>query len=257
MRSVLLLDLLFTFVAITDAMDSWAFDDESLFSNSNLALDASVLPVKELALAPSDQNESPSLFALDLPPENSETDTSGLLPWDLNGDSALGSSFDDLGIHDSFKLADCSASENLTPFDKLRTRRNENLGKCEQNPDGLTGDTQRDPESIQKLLETQLGAEEIPMAGLTSKDQNQFCFLLSLGVLPWGVCSSGDPADELLVIMDPITINGNPQALAYTLSHCTLGTSTSICTEHAYLQIPFTIHRHFEAVADFLTFLYL
>lgn len=223
MRSLLLLDMFFTLPAILAALDSWPSNDESLFSDPDLALDASALPSNELALAPSDQTESPSLFDSDLLPENSETDTPWSFSWDLNDDSSLGSSLDDVGVDNSFELADCSASESLHFFGKSRVRRNDHLGICKKKPDAATGESEGwDLESFQRALDIRPGAEEKPTELTNSEQQNRFCFLLTLGALPWGVCSSGNPADEVLVVMDPIMINGNPQSIAYKLSHCTL-----------------------------------
>ena len=234
MRSVLLLDALFSLTAITATMDSWPSNDESLFSDSDLAMDAPALPINELALGPSDQDESswlfdPDLVSLldpDLLPATSETDTSGLQFWDLDDASTLGSSIDDVEMDNSFQLADCSASESLPLFGKSRAKRNDNLGVCKETPDaasdGLEGWTL---ERLERALNGRPGAAETPEGALNSEEQHEICSLLSLGALPWGVCSSGNPADEVLMVVDPIIIKGNPQTLAYTLFHCRLGMS--------------------------------
>lgn len=229
MRWLLLLGVSFTLLAINGAMDSWPSNDDSLFSDSDWALDSPALPSDDLALVPLDQDNSPPLFDTDLPSVNSETDLSESIPWAFNDDPTLSpsSSFDDLSLADSFQLADCSASsENLPLFSKSRIRRNDSPGVCEPNPDGTSSDGLEglDLGRIQRELDVRLNPVET-MKGTLNDEHNEFCTLLTVGALPWGVCSSGNPADELLVVTDPITVKGNPQSLAYKLSHCTLCTS--------------------------------
>ena len=227
MRSLLLLDVLFTLFAINRAIDSWPSNDNLFFSDSDFAQDSPALPGDDLALVPLDQDNSPPLFDTDLPPVSSGTDPSGSIPWALNDDLTLSPSFDDLSLDGSFQLADCSASsENLPLFSKSRIRRNDSPGICKQNPDGTSPDGLEglDLGHIQREQDFRLNPVEKAKGALNGDELNEFCSLLTVGALPWGVCNSGNLADELLVVMDPILVNGNPQTLAYTLSHCTLCT---------------------------------
>ena len=230
MRFSLLLDLLFTLSATTATLDSWPSTDDSLFAASDSTFDSPALPANELASTSLFQDDSPSPFKTDLLPENPETDPPGLIPWDLNNDSSLGPLFENLSVDDSFQLADCSASsENGPLFSKSRTRRNDSPGICEPRADSTPPDGTEellDLGRLQRELDVRLNPVDETKGTLNAEELNEFCSLFTVGVLPWGVCSSGNLADELLVAVDPITVNGGPQTLAYTLTHCTLGTSS-------------------------------
>lgn len=279
MHILFLLDVLFTHLVIITAVGSWPSNDDSLFFGSDSALDTSALSANELNTAPSDRNELPSLFGTDSPPETSELGSSGLPLWDLNDDPTLGPSFNDVGVDNNFKLADCSASGELPLFSKSRVRRNDNLGVCQPKLDDTPaipgGINQLDFDRIEKAIDNQLGPIEKIKETSNTEDQNQFCFLLTAGSLPWGVCSSGDLADELLVVVDPIMINGFPQALAYTLKHCTLCTLIHLSLSILFLKkkkqctiswfwfftppqiFPSPLRPSFELKADFRSFRFL
>lgn len=226
MRSLFSLHVSFTLLAIIAAMDSWFSNDDSLLSASDMEWNSPASPDDGLALKPWDQNDLPSRFDPDFLPQNSGTDPSGFLSWGVNDVSTMGSSFDDLGADHPFDLVDCSSSDHLPLLDNSRVRRNDNGAVCQQKTDGADGGTEVwDIQRIQKALDSWTGAVGRLNGALSGGEQNKFCSLLSFGVLPWGVCSSGNLADEVLEAIDPITIDGNPQNLAYTLSHCTLGMS--------------------------------
>lgn len=70
-----------------------------------------------------------------------------------------------------------------------------------------------DPETRQRLDSVQI-----------NPDHNPYCFLLTAGILPWGVCSSGNDLDEILLADRMVfpSYSTNP-TLLYQLNHATLG----------------------------------
>lgn len=234
MRFFLLLGLLFTLLAPTATLDSWPSTDGSLFAVSGSTFDPPALPANELASTSLFQDDSPSLFTEFLPGTPENADPPGLIPWDLNDDSTFNPPFDNVSLDESFpfQIADCSAStstENLPLFSKSRIRRDKSPAICEPRDDGTPSDGTKDLLDLGRLqreLDIRLNPIVKPKEALDpeAEEHNEFCYLFTLGVLPWGVCSSGNLADEMLVVMDPITVNGSPQSVAYTLTHCTLGT---------------------------------
>lgn len=110
-------------------------------------------------------------------------------------DGLTGSPFsNDDALDKDFQLADCSSLETLFP---VRVRRLDGSGNCKysaaeshsssedtfQEPmDLLSGD----PDILDKLTET-----------MRNKAANTQCVFYTLSILPWGVCSSGWPPDEI------------------------------------------------------------
>lgn len=61
------------------------------------------------------------------------------------------------------------------------------------------------------------------VAARRNRDHNSFCYLFSEGILPWGVCSSGDP-DDVYKTSEQLHVITVGFFDAYELTHCTLGT---------------------------------
>lgn len=191
--------------------------DESLFSDSSVPLDL-------------DQIASPSPFDLSVLPGEPEADASELLPWGENDDSVfLSPSLDVAAADDFFQLADCSASGDLPAFGKSRVRQLDESGLCVGptpavgtqsgsakggNSDMIDLDTLLQSDNIQKMLEDHFANEK----------RNPFCFWYTSGLFPWGVCSSGNPADETPALSTPMQQDLYNRFLPeFTLSHGTLG----------------------------------
>lgn len=226
MRSRLLLEIVFSFLLN-------AFAIGAVFSDQDLIFNGAAL---------SDPMESTSLVNLDDWPQDMATlDTSQLLASGENSEEfVFGPSLDmDLA---SFDLVDCTGStiEDVSIFSKSRVRRFDvsNGASCLdpslQPSSPLTGqgmDFGPMQERLRRILDAQPGAIGLLQQALRIPGQNPLCYVVTLGVLPWGICSSGDPADEDPTTMTPMSINGVIQVIAYSLTHCTKGTYLQLNAE--------------------------
>lgn len=122
-----------------------------------------------------------------------------------------------------FQLADCSSSSDLFPATgKSRLRR---LDRCRgsQNSDPTSSDGFPPfgvPSKVINDLEKMLG---LPAYEDDSR-QNSICRLVTANVLPWGVCSSGNPSDITVANTDYIQpLPGLGGIIMYYVNYCTLG----------------------------------
>lgn len=200
-----------------------SLSDDLLFPDSNLPLESSIF-------SPWDPIASPSLLEED----TFTTDTSGLIAWtegENENDASyfLGSSaFSDPIIADSSSsplLTDCAASsaEFLPDWTKLRARRENGPGLCANLVRaGAAGANFPDLPGLRQLRRRPEGRVRIQQA-LANPDHNPLCFLYSLGLLPWGVCSSGAPEDVMLSNTQGLLVWMYGPFIQYTVSHCTPG----------------------------------
>ncbi len=151
-------------------------------------------------------------------------------------------SSDDVVFDDSFEIADCSATENLLPAmgigkGKSRVRRLDDSRSC-KDPNTTSpptaGDTTGSGEERSKEEEILMNLLNDPaflelLAGAQKNtDHNFYCYLYTNGLLPWGVCSSGNPADQTLSPV-PLDIAWWGSFGIWRLNRCTLGTFFVFC----------------------------
>lgn len=186
-------------------------------------------------------NQSPSLLDISTLAEGSEShlEDSSDSPFesDVNSKSDgfdIGSLSDHTLFDNSFELADCAMSELLPGIgQKSRVKRLDDAESCkkptttppkgaETLPGGDNDENIEFPDLLQILSDPYYRRKFV--AARKNRDHNSFCYLFSEGILPWGVCSSGNPdyqqdwGEQLHVV----TVGFFD---AYELTHCTLGTS--------------------------------
>ena len=118
--------------------------------------------------------------------------------WPLSDtDGLTGSPFSDDAWDRTFELAGCSSSENLSAMDKSRVRRLNKSEKCKNSAVELHSSN----EDVFKERVDLLGGDLDILKKLTetirNKAANTRCVFYTLSILPWGVCSSGWPPDEI------------------------------------------------------------
>ena len=162
-----------------------------------------------------------SLFDSDM---NSKADETDLVPL---SDQTL---FDD-----SFKFADCATSDPVAPMGKKsRIKRLDDPESCktptttpptgaETLPGGGDDETVELPD-IMTILNNPYFLRRFG-AARRNRDHNQYCYLFSEGILPWGVCSSGNPDDQR-TLSERLHLTTIGFFVAYELNHCTLGMSS-------------------------------
>ena len=223
--------------AMFDSDLSESFDDDTLFSNTDLPSNPSLISFNQ-PLSPTDPNLS--LFDPAQVPDNSLSfstgngkDTSfdfllgdtndGIPNWSWSDDGNESNLFSD----DAFKLADCSASESLPMISKLRLRRRDEL-KC-TNPAttpqltlpnlGLGSDVDLDPLG-QFFQDPETAA--LAREAAENSDNNVSCWFFTKGQLPWGVCSTGSVSNAHRYGRN-LHI-GTKELTMWWLAPCTLGT---------------------------------
>lgn len=212
-----------------DLFDPGSQFDQGAFSSS-LALSSSdqISSLFEPAQSGGDSNaffENTSTWL------SSNTDTSFLTSSEtgLNGPDLI--SADAEPISDIFdNIADCSLSNPLSPMSKSRIRRKNNPESCKNPasnvnipPFGDEGRTDLDKaDGLNELLKDP-ETRRLLMNAEYNGDHNPYCYLLTGGILPWGVCSS-DQREDATALDDVLVFPTFGRFLLHTLTHCTLGT---------------------------------
>lgn len=236
----------------------------SLFDQAKLSEGSEVDPVEASGLTslPLDPNESSndppdsflnqptSLFDVTTLPEGSESNlndgSASLFGANVNGENDkvnLSSLSDHTLFDDTFEMAECETSKSLPVIGKKsRLRRLDDSRSCKipttTPPTGVDpplGGADDEPVKILDLM-TRLNDPYFLMkytAARQNRDHNSYCYLFTEGILPWGVCSSGNPEDQL-TINDQLHVVTIGFFNAYDLDHCTLGTFSH---PHIYLHI--------------------
>lgn len=128
-------------------------------------------------------------------------------------------------LEDSFQMADCS-TEDLSVSGISRVRRDAGPRFCNSPSPataaqpGLPEEGKTDMIDLQSLLRSG-DVENNLKIHMDSERRNAFCYWYTQGRLPWGVCSTGKPADVT-------TSPGTQGWLESTVSHGTM--SKSICS---------------------------
>lgn len=218
------LHVLFALFVITFAViDSSTLNDEMLFSDgpatppfddgdNDLLTSASSSPIENLlsSSSPVDQN----LFSEDWA---AGTNTFASLSSNPSNEFLFGSSLDDAGMDNSFELAGCSTLGN-SPNSRRLKRQNSPV-MCNED---FTNDATERGRALREQLGSAIGNEN-PLGDMTKlleglqDRQNPFCYMLTRGAFPYGMCSSGDVNDETLVSVPIQRINGNYVAFMLTL----------------------------------------
>lgn len=197
---------------------------EILFSDQSSSWDESALSSDQSVFLASNEIASPSLPDL----EDSNPDTSEQLFSSENANddySILSSSFDNPLLADPPQQADClTSSEYLPIFDKSRARRRDDLGLCVTTVDNRAGMVVWPDLPGLRELRTKPNAQLRMNQAVGDSTFNALCYLYSLGKLPYGICSSGDPGNVELSIEGPLQIWNYGHFFTYVVSHGTLGT---------------------------------
>lgn len=215
MPSFSLLGVFFGLVSL--ARPSIIFNNDALFSEQGLTSATS-----DSIFSPSNQiDNSLSPFTLNESPQE-DLSASNLLG--QNADSLFDSFDDDLLADSSFGLVDCSSPSNFLALGKSRVRRG---GFCENSPPASSSSSinadEWDEDRLREAFKYLPGSEARVSDVLQNPSLNALCYLLTGGVLPWDICSSGDPADEQMTGGNGLVVNAVPIFIAFTLTHCTLG----------------------------------
>lgn len=216
-----------------DLFDPGSQSDQGAFS-SNLAL----LPSDQVTsfLDPTQASGDSNAFFEDTPPSlfsNADYSFPTSSETGLNGPDLISADVEPISdIVDN--IADCSLSNPLSPMSRSRIRRKNDPESC-QNPasdvniplfnnQGRTDldkldefdELLKDPETRQLLKNAEFNG-----------DHNPYCYLLTGGILPWGVCSS-DQRDDTTVLNDVMVFPMFGRFALHTLTHCTLGMYLSL-----------------------------
>lgn len=211
--------------------DSSASDLAALFTSSaSLAQSVS----SSLLYDPAQGDNEDSLFENTM--ENSSESEIG-----LDGLDFLASAISD---------DDCSATSMLFPAVGKSRRRDEQITtnnnfaenqKC-QNPaatdgngngaDNIPGTTsppvpEGDNDAFRQILYRLTTVQKMQANAISNEDQNPYCFLFTGELYPWGVCSSGNPFD-IIIMVNPLTITGFGVYTRFVVNQCTLGTFFSL-----------------------------
>lgn len=199
----------------------------SLFPTTPLSEDSNLFSLAD--------GSSGSLFSANTDDNNIAT-SSGEIGSSFNGLNLISANNDALISDNSlFDLADCSTS-STPPFPEIGKisrlkRRQTTSDSCKiptrgaaDIPSSSSGQT-LDPAKVEEFNELMKDPETRQLLDNAKADPNHnpYCHLLTAGLLPWGVCSSGNPDDEVLA-SDQLVFPGyvNP-LLLFQLTHCTLG----------------------------------
>jgi hypothetical protein len=233
-RVVGLISILPILVSAADSDLLWSSNDDVLSSNSQFSGNQFALPNDPIGAAspfglaelPMDLAYSPTDSSV-VPLENTDLFSSA-------SGSVSGSLPDDYTIVDQasdnpFEITDCSTADFFPAMGKSRVRRLDENGACKNPTKPLTGATPKSPggdqtpdiSRLNELLKNP-GIYDMPAGAGQSNDHNMFCHLYTNGRLPYGTCSSGNPADELKS-GEQLRIRDWPLVDVYTLTHCTNG----------------------------------
>lgn len=136
----------------------------------------------------------------------------------------------------SLDFPDCSTSMPFPATAKSRVRRLKTPESCE-NPTsgadvpplgpgaGSLDEEKLDPEKLDQLGQLLQDPEtsELLNRATSNPDNNPYCYLLTNGLLPWGVCSS-EERDETIPGNDAVVWPGFGRFRLHRLTQCTLGT---------------------------------
>lgn len=228
---------LFCFISIFSAVSalgadpSW-FLDENLSSNTGFSSSPEYLS----ADLPSDLDFGTGLTTLSTDPYSTDISSNNDLLWNTDPDSSNNL----FTLDSSLVVADCSLSENFpTIGKKSRRRRADGPNSCTSNGgvnSAVNSDVGNELDLPTKIFSPD-GLDELDRA-ITGpqKPQNSDCVQITQGLLPIGVCSSGQIQDILVV--DALTVAGI-QFASLTLRHAT------ICTFSPRISIPFLFFLFF------------
>lgn len=201
---------------------TWLSEDKPLFSDTEMSSNQGFLPLDQsnsifdLAQVPGDSEAvpSPSIF--------SDTD-SGVFTSskaDHQGFNVISNDDDPLIPDDLDYLADCLTSKSFPALGISRLlRQRDGSGSC-ANPS-----TVPDPDEVARLVELFKDPAALKIFGeaVSGKEQNMNCRLITAGVYPWGVCSSGEMEDQVR-LLDQVALPSGRRFFQWTLTDCSLGT---------------------------------
>ena len=197
-------------ILFLDGPTTLPFDD----GDNDLLTFASSSPIVNLfsSSSPVDQN----LFSEDLA---AGSNTFSSLSSNPSNDLLFGSSLDDAGggMDNSFELAGCSTLGN-SPNSRRLKRRN-SPAMCNED---FTNDLTERGRAFREQMGAAIGNEN-PLEDMRKllenfqDRQNPFCYMLTRGAFPYGMCSSGNVIDETPVSVPIQWINGNYVSFMLTL----------------------------------------
>lgn len=217
-------------------------DSETFLSDAPGLTSLSLSPY-ELSHDPVDlfQDQSPPLPDVSTLSGGSESHLDdafdSLLESDVNSktdEPDIGSLSDPTLSDTSFELADCAMSDALLGTGKKsRFKRLDDPGSCKNPTTAPLKSAETLPsggDEIVKLPDVMTILDNPYLllkfaAARKNEDHNTYCFLFSEGIVPWGVCSSGN-RDDQRKLSDQLHIITIGFFDAYELSHCTLSTSS-------------------------------
>lgn len=253
---VLSIMFMFSIIVLAEMLSSgstWDFENDDIpLSNPGLSLDSALTSFNQPFLSlDSDSDSIASLFGTaELPDDfldsstSNNVDTSDADIWDIHSDIPTFIEPDDdnnnnsppnfSSAEDFFQLADCSTSESLEMiFGKSKIRReNDDSSKC-TNPAIIptiphlnSQPTPLSEDDLKQLGELLSNPEMLPMAvrARENPESNVACFVLTGGLYPWGVCSSGREEDQTQW-PGRLMVDGWIRLNLWQLNQCTLGTS--------------------------------
>lgn len=153
----------------------------------------------------------------------SNTDKSGSTAFNLD------STNNDLLTSEFLNVVDCPTSMPFPAIGKSRIKRAENPESCKNPTSGADlpplegGKEETNPirTEFDKLMEDS-DTRQLLMQAESRADQNPYCYLLTGGLLPWGVCDSGY-RDDVTGYTDNINFPGFGRFVLHKLTHCTAG----------------------------------
>lgn len=137
-------------------------------------------------------------FAEDQDPLFENVDSGIVLPLD-DPDSLTESLFSDDGgaLNKDIKVAGCSSSETFSTTEISRVRRRDESGNCRNSAAEVPSSNEDGFQERVDLLPGDLDILDQLTETMRNKAANTRCVFFTLSVLPWGVCSSGWPPDEI------------------------------------------------------------
>lgn len=226
MHYLLVLSLRLSFfinLVSTADTDLESLNYESLFSDLPPPWDESAISSNQPVFMASNDDASLSFPG----PDDLNSDTSEMLFSSENPNddtSILSSPFDNPILADSSQQAGClTSSESLSVFDRLRVRRRDDHGLCQNTVNDRVGlVTWPDLPGLRELR-TKPNAQLRINQAVGDPTFNGLCYLYSLGKLPYGICSSGDPKDVELSLEGSLEIWTCGKFFTYEVSHGSLG----------------------------------
>ena len=200
---------LISFLSIVSAFDSdptW-FLDKDPSSDTDLSLSPEFLS----SALPLDLDFGTDLTTPSANPYSTDISSNDNFPWDTDFDSS-----NLLNYESPLLVADCSSSESFPSIGKSRLRRVDAPNSCSDN--GINSGASNGINLPIKLFSPD-GLDELDkVIGQTDQAENGQCTLYTQGLLPAGVCSSGQLQDQ--AVIDAISIGGI-QFISLTLRHVT------------------------------------